>query len=467
MMPYLARSLSYIEYGTYGQVLMINALMQVIFTFSLNQMVNLIFAETSNDRKKSFATFFYLSLVTSLAGVVVLFLGSSIISSWFDNPELRSLLIYSGYFLFGQIIFSVFYSMMIFHDRIKQASVLLIFSNLVRVFLIFISIHFYHSLDKVILSLNVVSILQVLMALYYLPRDIIAFKGFDSVIGKKILKNAFPLTLSGITERGVFYIDGIIISSMLTTSDYAVYRAGAFEVPFISSLYGSVSSIILPEVARFYRKGDYKSIVELKQRGIIGNACLIYPVLIFLLFFGKALITFYLTEKYEASVAVFAIFNLALLIRVNDYQDILIVSGRTRYIFFYSLVLFLFNLVTNYILIRYFGIIGGAIAFIAFLFMYAGLLAIKSASTVNSTMNNFFEYKKLATIVVISLLFIQPFYWTYHLLNFNIIFVIGSGAVFLLSVYGFLWKKKLLDNQLLNQLAVKVRLLKNKDDAGS
>ena len=148
MMPYLARSLNYIEYGTYGQVLMITALLQVVFTFSLNQMVNLVFADAQNDRKKSFTTLLYLSGLIAFAGVLVLILSSGVVAGWFNNILLQNLLVYSGVFLSGQIIYSVLFSMLIFHDRIRQASVLLIVSNLIRVLLIFISIHFYHSLDN-------------------------------------------------------------------------------------------------------------------------------------------------------------------------------------------------------------------------------------------------------------------------------------------------------------------------------
>lgn len=467
MMPYLARTLDYVEYGTYGQVLMITSFLQIIFTFSLNQMVNLLFADAAHSKRSSFATLFYMATFAAFAGGIFLLVSSGIIADWFKNPGLCTLLMYSVFFMAGQIIYSVLFSMLIFHERIKQASLLLVISNLIRVMMIFSSIHFYHSLEKVIWSINFVSFIQIVMALFFLPRDLVFFRKFDRVIANQIIRTAYPLTLSGITERSVFYVDGILISTMLTTSDYAIYRAGAFEVPFISAIYGSVSSILLPEVARLYKNGDFNNIVKLKQKGIMANACIIYPVLIYLLFFGKTLVTFYLSEKYVASVPVFALFNLALLVRVNDYQDILVVSANTKKIMYYSLVMFLANLGLNLILINYFGILGGAIAFISFLFMYAGLLAYKSALTVNSTVNSFFNFKKLSVIIALSILLIQPFYWLHLLMHLNIIFVVGSGLVFLLSIYGLLWKMKFLDNHLLSQLALKLRRTNKKDNAGA
>ena len=132
MMPYLARSLSYEEYGTYGQVLMITALLQVIFTFSLNQMVNLVFADSTYKSKESFATIFYLTLFTSLVGLLVMTAGSGIVTGWFNNQMLKGLLMDASVFLCGQIVYSVLFSILIFHDKIRQASFLLIISNIIK-----------------------------------------------------------------------------------------------------------------------------------------------------------------------------------------------------------------------------------------------------------------------------------------------------------------------------------------------
>lgn len=457
MMPYLARALSYHEYGTYGQVLIVTALFQVVFTFSLNQLVNLVFANKENDPKKSFSTLFYLSLIIAAIGLVIQAGTAGLISGWFGNESLQSLLLLSLPFLAGQIIYTVLYAMLIFYDKIKEASALLVVINVIRLVLVFLSIQLYHSLSMVVTALNIVSVLQVIMAFWFLPKAIKSFRFYDKKLAKQIIQSAYPLTLSGITERGIFYLDGFIISSLLSTTDYAIYRAGAFEVPFISSVYGSVSAVVLPEVARYYRENKFDKIVELKQRALVGNACLVYPVLVFLLFFGHTLLTFYLSDKYAASVPIFAIFNLALLIRVNDYQDILVVSGKTRIIFFYSLIVFIINIVLNLILVHYFGIIGGAIAFITFLFCYAALLAYKSASVVGSTVSIQFQFKKLLFILLSAVAIIQPFFWIHSICNLNIIFVAAACPLYLVAVYYFLWKRQLLSNHLIDRLIQKIK----------
>ena len=63
---------------------------------------------------------------------------------------------------------------------------------------------------------------------------------------------------------------------------------------------------------------------------------------------------------------------------MNDYQDVIIVSGNGKFIFGVVVVMCVVNLILNYFLISYFGILGGAFSFILCLFGYAAVLIWKS-----------------------------------------------------------------------------------------
>ena len=61
-----------------------------------------------------------------------------------------------------------------------------------------------------------------------------------------------------------------MISNMLSVEDYAIYRNGAFEVPFIATLYGSIGAIVLQDVARLWNSKRNVDILELKK-DVISN----------------------------------------------------------------------------------------------------------------------------------------------------------------------------------------------------
>ena len=278
----------------------------------------------------------------------------------------------------------------------------------------------------------------------------------DYKVFKEIFKISGVMLFTSIVERSTVYIDGLIISALLTTTQYAIYRAGAFEVPFLSAIYGSVSTILIPEVTKLIRNGDYDNAVQLKRKAITSSAFLLYPALVFLLFFSKPLMEFYLSSKYSGSAIIFSVFSLSLLVRVNDYQDILIAKKQPRIIFKTSLIMLIINLILNYYLIKHYGILGGAIAYMVWLFAYATTLAFKTSHAIDKKITDFFDLKKLLGILLIACAICLPIYVYYTYYN-GIISLIGCSLVYFPLIYLILYKLDFVNNSLISNLVGKFK----------
>lgn len=461
MLPYLVRTLSYEDYGSYGQVLIVTGFLQTIFTFNLNQVSNLYLARNENTIQEVFSTLMRISFVFTLFSLVILFLFAPILEYSFENPKIDRLLYLSSIYLFSQVPLPILMSVMIYIGKAKHQTKLLIISNLIKVALIFISIHVFNSVEILVISLGIAGILQLLMYYFSVPDTIRSLTAFNKPLSKEIIKTAAPLTLSAVVERSVFFIDGVMISTMLTTTDYALYRAGAFEVPFIAGIYGSISAIVMPEVARLYVSGDLKNIIQLKNKAIISTAFIIYPILVFLLFFSKPLVSSYLTENYVMSALVFSIFNLSLLIRINDYQDVIVIAGKTKFIFYNIIWLVSLNLVLNYLFVSFFGIIGSAAAFIIFLFVFAIVLSKKQAKILQCSVYDLFDFLSFFKIIGIAVLFNILIYLLYHFCFQHVLFLVGIAPVYLALVYYIVYKVRIIEGELVRKFFGKIPLLKN------
>ncbi|MFN6091175.1 MAG: oligosaccharide flippase family protein, partial [Bacteroidota bacterium] len=363
-LPYLVRSLSFDDYGTYGQVLMIVTILQGFFTFNLNQIANIYFANDEHNPKVVFSTIAKFSLGMSLVSCIVMFASIPVVGSAFDNDLLFKLLSFSVLNLFAQVIAPILISVLIFFNRVQNTVAILVSTNILKVASMFYSIHFMHSLEALMIGLSIVSLIQLIAFLTQVPKEVLSFSYFDKSLAKNMFVMASPLAISSLIEKSLIYLDGVMVSAMLTTTAYAFYRAGAVEVPFVAGLYGSVTAIVMPEIAKLFSDNNLKEIIRLKRIAISGTIFFVYPVLIFLFFFAEPLVSAYLSKSYSASIVIFMIFNLSLLIRVNDYQDIIIISKNSKFIFRSVLFVSVLNLILNYALITYFGINGAASAFI-------------------------------------------------------------------------------------------------------
>jgi len=193
-----------------------------------------------------------------------------------------------------------------------------------------------------------------------------------------------------------------MVSSMEGVKSYAIYRNGAIEVPFISTLYASIAAIILPEVSKLYANQQFEEIVFLKKKVIMNTMMITYPILIFFLFNARDTIIIYLGEKYISSAIIFAIFNLTLLIRINDYHDILIAANKSKIILYNYFIIFILNAILNYAFISLLGIAGAAIATVLSLLCFSILMFHSSAISLKVKILDFINLKDFFYLLIMS-----------------------------------------------------------------
>jgi O-antigen/teichoic acid export membrane protein len=458
-LPYLVRSLSFDDYGTYGQVLMIVTILQGFFTFNLNQIANIYFANEEHNPKIVFSTIAKFSLGMSLLSCIVMFASIPIVGSAFDNDLLFKLLSFSVLNLFAQVIAPILISALIFFNRVQNTVAILVTTNVLKVATMFYAIQYLHSLEAMMIGLSIVSLIQLVAFLTQVPKDVLSFSYFDKSLAKNMFVMASPLAISSLIEKSLVYLDGVMVSAMLTTTAYAFYRAGAVEVPFVAGLYGSVTAIVMPEIAKLYSEKNLNEIIRLKRIAISGTIFFVYPVLIFLFFFAEPLVSTYLSKNYSASILIFMIFNLSLLIRVNDYQDIIIISKNSKFIFKAVFFVSILNLILNYALIKYFGINGAACAFIFSLTSFALLLLWKSIKILECSFYDLFDIALIGKIIGLAAILSSGIYYLNFLFFNSVWFIVISAPIYFLFILLGGFKFKLIPDSLANYLKNKFKLL--------
>lgn len=210
-LPYLVRSLSYVEYGSYGQVLLLVGIIQGIFSFNLNQVANIFFSDERYRAPDVFATLTRLTILLGIGGMLFMYLLSPVFVYLFDNRLLDRLVFLSLLNLFAQIPIPIFMAVLVYWGKVKSMTMILVLSNIVKVIAMLIAIQLYHSLDLLMMALSVVSILQMVAFYLSIPATIRRNGGFQSDMSRRFFKLASPLAISSLIERSLFYIDGMVI----------------------------------------------------------------------------------------------------------------------------------------------------------------------------------------------------------------------------------------------------------------
>ena len=185
------------------------------------------------------------------------------------------------------------------------------------------------------------------------------------------------------------FIDQIMVSIMLTTEAYSNLRIGAFQIPFIAIITGSLLTVMIPMISRYYREKNYTEVIKIWTLSIEKASILLVPIVIFCLIFANEIIINFFGEKYTASVMIFQIYMVQWLKAVVIFGGIMGAIGLEKELFKNTIIIAILNIIFNYFLILKLGAIGAAIT-TTILNYFGAFLLIKEIN--KKLQKNFFSY---------------------------------------------------------------------------
>ncbi len=457
LVPFLARAMETEDYGTYGQVLLVISLVEIVFSFGLSKLIFTYLNRKDIPQEKVLLNTIVASVLLGFVAILVIAALAIPISGFLNNNSINS---YLGIYIFCipfNLMVQVLISALNHLNLVKSISFLSIIHNLIRVAIILIAVQVFYSLSILFIGLFSLSVIYCFLLWQKIPFSFVKEK-IDKSLILNLLKKGFPLSMSGVTTVLLVQTDGIMISNMLSTTDYAIYRMGAIPIPFLFIVYSSFITITLPEVTRLFHSKEHTVLLKLKRKASSMIAAISYPVLIFILIFSKDIVALYLGEKYLASTAVFVIYNFLLFLRINDYRDVLIADGKTKALLWSDLSIFILNIGLNYFLISQFGVNGAALASIVSYYLLSGTLLIISSRVLKTSFLSFFNFKALGLIIVVSSIWGFALFQIYQVFD-NIWLMPIMLIAYYLLVYPICFKIKAIEIEHLIDYTDKIRIL--------
>jgi O-antigen/teichoic acid export membrane protein len=453
MSPFLARQLSYHDNGTYNQVNLINGYASILFSLGISSVINLLFSEYKDDQKRIMSSTFWIQLVSSILCSLLIFCFSDGFGALLNNPDLPyylSLYIPSTFFIILTNL-SIYYY--IFYKKTWQLSILTVVVNSIKIAATYYAINNLQSLFYAIVFQNILNGLQCLVHAILLRKELFPIKKPHWADISYVLKLSSPYLLMSFIGYSILYINGIIISNQLGVEPYAIYRNGAIEIPFIATLYANVTAVALPFIVEYTRAGKTAELLALKRKISTTVAAIIYPVVFFFIFNGQDFIHLYLGDKYIQSGLVFSIYNIAVLIRINSYSDILTILKKPGKIILSNLISLMTGIIGSLILINVAGVNGAAIGFVLSLAVMSLLMIHFTCKELSVGWGSYFEFKRLSLIFLVCLVAALA---SWYFASQSIMLFFISGAIYLCIVYIGIFKLKLIDIDILPVRAQKI-----------
>ncbi len=403
--PYIARAFSLQENGTYGQVLLVSNLIVLVFSLGISNVYSILLADNKNDINKVFTNSTFLLVIAGLLASIIQII-VSIKSNVILNNDIYEYGLIFSISTFFTILTSILSLQLIFSNKSKSLLIVTLVLNALKILFSILAIQYFKSFTLFIVFLAANAAINYFWLFFLMPKDQRKFGKINIPFCKIILKESYPYLILSFLGYSILYIDGWMLSKLMSTDDYAIYRNGAIEIPFIASIYSSISSVMLNKLALLKSENKIAEIFELKKKTTQTIALFSYPIIVFLIVNADILIPIYLSNKYYASAIIFSIFSLVSLIRISNYGDLLMLNRNRSAIIMANLFAFFINLALNYILIKNFGRIGGAIAYVTSILFLAIILVKNTIKEYQVSLQQYFNVKVLLYLILVSIFFV-------------------------------------------------------------
>jgi len=339
------------------------------------------------------------------------------ISRLYNNAALGDYLGIFAIMLFCDVVCAFYPFLLIAEKRNRRLATVSVLFAVLRVVCLFFTIWFDKGL-AFFLSLNVfLSIFRLAFmigdATMYFRSKAVIFSVLLSKL-KEQIRYSFPLGISQILVTLNSYIDKNLTSIFYLPNKYAVYVNGAFEVPMVPIVSGSINSVLFPEFSGMYIKDNPHAkdkIIYLWHQSILASAVLLLPVMFALFVFTDTIIELLFTRQYLESADIFRIYLLIIPTRLTYFGTPFNVAGKPRRLVIYGAISLAMSVSAYLVVQSIFGFSYLALSVVAASYVTSLIILAEIGKIYGRKYSEVFPWKKIATLLIIGVSISLPYKW--------------------------------------------------------
>lgn len=440
----LARLLDQNTFGHYQQIILVISFMAMMFTGGLPIALSYYFGQSNNStvQRRTFQRFFFFQVIAIVTGSILYLIFSGLISREFKNIYLDYYAIYIVLIFAGVVLPDFLRNSSVVFNSMKSYTLVTSGIQIITVSLTIVIAVQTKNIKFLILSTAISSIVLILSLLWLNKEKIYPITNIYQKESNTKGEMKYIIAMSATSLVGVVnsYTDQITASILLNPIDYSLLKVGAFQIPFISIVTGSILTAMIPVVSKLFKQKALIEIQHLWAHSIEKATILLVPIVIFCMVFGKEIIVGFFGISYSASGLIFQIYMFQWLRAVVVFGGVMGAIGLEKELFKNTVFITILNVLLNIVMISKFGIIGAAITTTAMNY-FGGFLLIKKINKVLP--NGFFSYfpiKSYFLVLFFSLLFAFIIKIIIPMTSLIVIIIVSVLYYFLILSMWIKWK---------------------------
>ena len=195
----------------------------------------------------------------------------------------------------------------------------------------------------------------------------------------ELIRYCLPLGLTDIVTTLNTGLDLWLITLLFPLESVAHYKAGAWQIPVITTIAYSVGAVYLPRFASLHRSGKPREAIRIWRESARKVALIVVPLTLVFIVGAEELVGMVYPEGYGPSAGVFRAYCFLTLARVTAFGSLILAAGRPKLVLYAASLSLLANALISVPLVLAFGFLGPAVgtalAFIPTVALYCTFIA--------------------------------------------------------------------------------------------
>lgn len=407
----LTRLLVETEYGTYQELVLVFATLQVLLLLGLPRSLSYYFPRME-ERERPLLIRQTLGLLALMALVAVLLFGSGqvLLDRYQPDHHLQPYLGLLGLYTGLMLLVAPLQNLLVVEGSVKGAAWSMIGFGMVDVVVLPFSAYLMPTVWGILYGITIAASIKAVVSLAYLvPRYLVgAGTASRSWFVNMQLAYSIPVGLAGMVSIINVNIDKYLVSFFFSTGDFAVYYIGSLWAMVFGWIALSTGQVVIPQLSLAHKRGALVDMGSLRASMARRMVLIFFPLAALLAVVARPLIEGLFTSSYSEAVPIFMIYLLVLPTRPFGYGEVLMASGQTGFLFRVVASMALINVCLSYVLLKWLGLIGLPWATVGVTWLATGLILERSNRTLKIELRQAYPWRYILLTLMVSALAALP-----------------------------------------------------------
>ena len=328
----LVRLFNQSEFGTYKQIFLITSTPYLIGCTFSECLFYFLPRNPNNAPRYVMNSMAMLWAIGSIC-MVGMVMNTERIATLMSNAALEPYVPMMSAYLVFVLVSTVLEITMISRKRYNLAAGTYVVSDLLRAIFLVVPALITRSLMWALFGTVVFFALRTIASLVYLRHEFGSQLHLDTTLMREQWAYTIPYSLAGIISIIQQNYHQYAVAHHFNAATFAIYSVGCLQIPLVDFLSTPTSNVMMVRMAERLRENDVHSTLPIWHDATRKLALLFFPLVGLLFVNAYQIITFLFTSAYRASVPIFMVWCLSILLAVFQTDGVLRVFAEIRYLF--------------------------------------------------------------------------------------------------------------------------------------